>query len=174
MKRLKEETDLAPLCPVLVFRPLLPRSRLQLQQIKRESIVRTLYEENVAGKASYERSERVGRRGENRRNVNLLSTKSVHPESGGEYSPPYQTPSSLSSSCALNDVPRQVQRRGFPVRWKVRRLNSRSWRRILPINVFPFFLSLSFFLFLRRDRFSSSRDGNEQKVLAGMTEFRLS
>lgn len=52
MKRLKEEIDLAPLRPVLVFRPLLPRGRLHLQQIKREPIVRTMYEENVARKAT--------------------------------------------------------------------------------------------------------------------------
>lgn len=59
------------------------------------------------------------------------------------------TPFSLSSSCALDDVPRQVQRRGFPVRWKVRGFDSRSWRRILPINVPPsFFLSLSLSPFL--------------------------
>lgn len=39
MKRLKNESDLAPLHLLVVFRPLLPRRRLHLRQIKREPIV---------------------------------------------------------------------------------------------------------------------------------------
>lgn len=39
MERLKGETDLAPLGLLVVLRPLLPRGRLHLRQIKREPIV---------------------------------------------------------------------------------------------------------------------------------------
>lgn len=38
MERLQGEIDLAPLRPVLILRPLLPRSRVHLRQIKREFI----------------------------------------------------------------------------------------------------------------------------------------
>lgn len=104
---------------------------------------------NVAVKASYERSERVGpswRETEKCKSAfNEIRSSGIGRRILAALP---DTPSSLSSFCALNDVPRQVQRRGFPVRWKVRRLDSRFWRRILPINVSPFFsLSLSFFLF---------------------------
>lgn len=58
MEWLKEETDLAPLHPVLVFRPLLPRDRLHLQQIKREAIVRTPYEKNAAREAEFAKGDR--------------------------------------------------------------------------------------------------------------------
>lgn len=55
MEWLKDETDLAPLRPVLVFRSLLLRGRLHLQQIKREPIIRIPYEKNAVRKANLRR-----------------------------------------------------------------------------------------------------------------------
>lgn len=52
MEWLKDETDLAPLRSVFVFRLLLSRGRLHLQQIKRKPIVGTLYEKNAVRKAN--------------------------------------------------------------------------------------------------------------------------
>lgn len=53
MEWLKDETDLGPLRPVLVFRQLLPRGRLHLQQIKRKLIVGTPYEKNERKKSEF-------------------------------------------------------------------------------------------------------------------------
>lgn len=50
MERLESKTELAPLHHLVVLRPLLPRGRLHLRQIKREPIVEVRV--NVARKGN--------------------------------------------------------------------------------------------------------------------------
>lgn len=156
MKRLQGETDFAQLHLVVLLRLVVPRNRLHLRQIKRELVAerRVRAERRIAEGENEawgrERGSGGEREKEIRRDVNPLSMRFAHPESEDELllvlyqpsRPPFRHPA------PFNDVVlRQIQRRGFPVRWKVGRL-ARPRRRVLPINASSFFRpQLSFFFF---------------------------